>query len=95
LLYIKAAEIYRGVLLSRAYILFSHHHHQHAQSGDGVISNYEDDRLQTTAMFNCYNTVNLGDAQEAYRKLQEFLEQEEQPVNPGSGQKIAPIVLPE
>ena len=36
-----------------------------------------------SAMFNRYNTVDFGDAQEAYRKLQEFLGQEEQLGNSG------------
>lgn len=40
--------------------------------------------LKTAAMFNGYNTVDLGDAQEAYRKLQAFLGQD-QPVNSGAG----------
>jgi integrase len=38
---------------------------------------------KTAAMFNRYNTVDFGDAQEAYRKLQEFLGQEEQLGNSG------------
>ena len=48
---------------------------------------------KTAAMFNRYNTVDFGDAQEAYRKLDEFLKQEQKPVNSGKsrvGTKFLP-----
>jgi integrase len=44
---------------------------------------------KTATMFNRYNTMDLGDAHEAYRKLQAFLEQEDQPVNSGNSRARA------
>ena len=53
---------------------------------------------KTTAMFHRYNTVDIADANEGYRKLEAFLGQEEDPGTPdkkrGLGLKSAPIVLP-
>ncbi len=53
---------------------------------------------KTAAMFHRYNTVDTADAREAYRRLDAFLGQEQgegSSANLGSGQKSAPIVLPQ
>jgi integrase len=52
---------------------------------------------KTPAMFHRYNTVDTADAKEAYRKLEGFLNLDQEaacPGNLGSGKKSAPIVLP-
>ncbi len=40
---------------------------------------------KTAAMFHRYNTVDMQDAQEAYRKLEEYMGQEQQEASPGLG----------
>ena len=55
-------------------------------------------RHKTAAMFHRYNTVDMQDAQEAYRKLEEYMGQEQREGGPrfrGPGPKSAPIVLPD
>ena len=40
---------------------------------------------KTAAMFHRYNTVDMQDAQEAYRKLEEYMGQEQREGSPGLG----------
>jgi hypothetical protein len=52
---------------------------------------------KTAAMFHRYNAVDIGDGREAYRKLEECLEQERylatgSPID--ETEKCSPIVLP-
>ncbi len=49
---------------------------------------------KTTAMFHRYNTVDTKDAQEAYRKLDEFLYRQAHPVISGKSAAGAEEVLP-
>jgi integrase len=49
---------------------------------------------KTTAMFHRYNTVDTQDAQEAYRKLEEFLHQQAHLVITGTSAAGAEEVLP-